>query len=280
MTSEEFEMIASDGVELHAKTWKPDSEDEPTSVLCLVHGFAEHLGRYESVAEYFVSQGMVVMSFDHRGHGKSPGKRGHAPNFDQLIDDVEQLLIEARRSYNDALLFLFGQSFGGNVVANYLTKRNTSEVAGAILSAPWFRLAFKPPAIKMKLARIMKGIYPGYSEKSSIKSSELTKDEVLASAYDNDPLVHDNITAATFFNIVTYGEAVISNAFKLTIPMMLIHGKEDRITSWKASEEFAHKAGEKCSLRLYDNLRHEPLNEVERETVLEGLMTWISHQSK
>ncbi len=274
MTIEEFE-LASKGAKLHCQAWLP--EQEPQVIICLIHGLSEHIGRYEEFAEFFTSQQIAVFAYDLRGHGKSPGKRGHVRQYDLLLEDVENTLKIARREYNNALLILFGQSFGGNIVSNYLVKKNTSEVAGAILSAPWLKLAFDPPPFKVKLASIMKNIYPAYSENSKINSGMLSKDEEKIKAYLSDPLVHNKISAGLFFSIIKQGEAALENAFKVTIPLLVIHGKEDKLTSWKASEEFVTTVGDRGTFRLYDGVMHEPHNDPEREMVLNEVQKWISN---
>lgn len=247
MTIEEYDLV-SKGEKLYCQAWLP--EQEPQVIICLIHGLSEHSGRYEEFAKFFTSQQIAVFAFDLRGHGKSPGRRGHVKHYDLLLDDVENLLKIARREYNQALLVLYGQSFGGNIVSNYLVKKNTSEVAGAILSAPWLKLAFDPPAIKVKLASIMKNIYPAYSEDSNIDANQLSKDPDKIKAYQSDPLIHNKISAGLFFSILKRGETALENALKVTIPLLAIHGSEDKITSWEATKEFAQNVGEKGEFKL------------------------------
>ncbi len=275
MTIEEHDLVSS-GEKLFCQAWLPDKE--PKVIICLVHGLSEHLGRYEEFAEFFTAQQTAVFAFDLRGHGKSPGKRGHVKQYDLLLDDVENLLKIARREFNDALLVLFGQSLGGNIVSNYLISRNTSEVAGAIVSAPWLKLAFDPPGWKVKLAAIMKIIYPAYSENSDIDANLLTKDLEKIKAYQSDPLVQNKISAGLFFSILQRGKSAISNAFKITVPVLAIHGKDDQLTSWNATEEFIQNSGGKGDFKSYENVKHEPHNEVERNDILNDLNQWIKEK--
>ena len=279
MTIEEFEINSKDGNRLYGKYWLPENDITPPAVLCLVHGLGEHTGRYEGLAEFFTSNNIPVFSFDQVGHGKSDGKRGHGGKYEILLDNIENLLKVARREYNDALMFLYGQSWGGNIVANYVLKKNTSELAGAILSAPWLRLPFKPAPSKVFLARMMNSIFPSYTEKSEIDPEKLSKDKTVVGAYKSDPLVHDRISASLFFNAVRNGEEAINNSFKLTIPMLAIHGKEDKLTSWNATEEFVQGTSGKASFQLYDDVRHEPHNDLEREEVLSDVLSWINSKS-
>ena len=278
MNTEEHQLVTTDGLELFSQSWAPDIE--PQAVICLIHGLSEHSGRYQSFAEFFVAKGIAVFALDLRGHGKSPGKRGHVKKYESLLDDVEELLKVARKTYNDTPLFLFGQSLGGNIVSNYVIKKNTSEVHGAILSAPWLRLAFAPPKIKVKLASIMKNIYPAYSEASDINPNELSKNVEIVRAYEQDSLVQKRISSSLFFSATMNGESAIQNAFKLTIPLFAIHGKSDKLTSWEATEEFVKNSGPKGQIRLYPEVKHEPHNDSEREEILGDVHHWIMEQLK
>ena len=275
MRIEEYDLVSKDGENLYSKAWLPEEGKEPEAVICLVHGLSEHTGRYDEFAQFFNNNQIAVFSFDLRGHGKSPGKRGHVRNYDALLDDVEGLLKIARREYNDILLFLYGQSLGGNIVSNYVTRKNTSEVAGAILSAPWLRLAFAPPPIKVKLASIMQRIYPAYTEPSDINPENLSKEPDIVKAYNEDALVQKQISSSLFFGGTKNGELAIRNAFKLTIPLLAIHGKSDKLTSWQASEEFVKNCGKIAALKLYEDVKHEPHNDTERQEILSDVHHWI-----
>ncbi|MEQ9424023.1 MAG: alpha/beta hydrolase [Cyclobacteriaceae bacterium] len=276
MNEEEFELIGGDGLELFGRSWLPENS-APDAIICLVHGLSEHSGRYKAFAEFFTSNKIGIFTFDIRGHGQTKGKRGHA-KYDLLLEDVENLLKEARKEFNETPLFLFGQSLGGNIVSSYLLRKNTSEVAGAILSAAWLKLAFEPPAFKVKLAGIVRHIFPSYLENSQINAAALIKDPAVIAAYNNDPLVHDKISASLFFGAVTSGESNIENAFKLTVPTLVIHGKADKLTSWQASEEFAKNAGKLAEIQLFDEQMHEPHNDFEKEEILNSMLGWIVRQ--
>ena len=277
MGIEKYELI-SNGSQLNCQAWIP--ETEPRGIICLVHGLGEHIGRYEEFAAFFTENAYAVFAFDLWGHGKSPGKRGHIKQYDWFLNDLESLLKIARREYNDTPIFLYGQSMGGNIISSFITRRNTSEVSGAVLSAPWLKLAFDPPAFKVKLAGFMRKIYPSFRENSNIDPALLSKDEQVIKAYDEDPLVQRKISANLFFSVVKSGVSVIDNAFKLTIPLLAIHGKSDQLTSWKATEQFVKNAGDKARVKLYENVLHEPHNDLERDEILQDVLNWMNELTK
>ncbi len=133
MHQEEFIITAQDGLELKGQMCIP--VHEPVAVVCLVHGMGEHQGRYAHVASYLVENDMAFFSHDLRGHGRSQGKRGHTPSYSHLLNDIENLLKRARREYNNLPIFLYGHSLGGNLVVNYLLRRGSSELTGAVITS-------------------------------------------------------------------------------------------------------------------------------------------------
>jgi acylglycerol lipase len=122
---------SNDGLDIFGQKW--ESEDKPAkAVICLVHGFGEHSSRYEHVAQFFTDNNYAVIAYDHRGHGRSGGKRGHFLSYDEFMNDVENLVKQAESNFPGLPKIIYGHSMGGNVVANYAIKRNP-KVAGIIL---------------------------------------------------------------------------------------------------------------------------------------------------
>ena len=275
---EYFEILTRDGLELRGKKMLPQEPfaTKPKGILCIVHGFGEHQERYQHVAEAVNLAGFACYSFDLRGHGKSEGKRGHARQHDYLLDDVEELLIAARLDYNDTPMFLMGHSFGGHIVANFLLKRTTSEVVAAILSAPWLKLAFEPPVLKVKLAHLMKKIWPSYSDTSELDLSKLSRDEAVVQAYANDPLVLKKISAGLFSSILSASDWAIENAAKLKIPTLLYHGTADQVISIEGSEQFAKNSNENLTFERLEGVYHEPHNDYGKEEVVQKIIEWMS----
>ena len=142
MRNEEFDIIATDGKRLFGRSSHPANQVQ--GVVCLVHGLGEHIGRWQHVAELFCKAQIAFFGIDLRGHGKSQGIRGHAKSLDQLLDDIEDLLKVARSEYIDLPIILYGHSMGGNLVANFIQKRRTSEIQGVVLTSAWLKLAVTP----------------------------------------------------------------------------------------------------------------------------------------
>lgn len=274
MTEKTFDIISSKGLNLVGHCWIPD---EFQSVICIVHGHGEHISRYDHVARFFGERGFAVYGFDHRGHGKSPGKRGHAPDFSALLNDVENLLSYVRREHNDLPMVLYGHSMGGNISLNYLLRNKSKEITCAVISSPWIRLAFEPPRSKVRLAKMMINIFPSFTEDTGLDVEQISRDTEEVEKYRNDPLVHSRMSAALFFALYNSGLEILDGNEELTTPVLLIHGTGDGLTSHKASEEFA-ASHTLADLHLWEDSRHELHNEINKNEVLNFVGKWLQNK--
>ena len=272
----EFGWKTGDGLQLYAQRWEPEAELR--ALVCLVHGLGEHSGRYPHMAAQLNRSGYALAAFDQRGHGKSDGQRGHAPGFAVLTDDIADFVEESAMHYPNLPCFLYGHSLGGSLVLEYVLRRRP-QLAGAIATAPGLRTAFEPPAWKIALGKIMYRLWPTLSMSNEIDIQTLSRDPDVVSAYENDPLVHDRLTPRLAIDLLKSGEWALQHASEFPIPLLLMHGAADRLTSAQASSDFAAKAGDVCTLKIWDGLYHEIHNEPEKKAVLTYLLEWLDHRS-
>ena len=275
----------ADGLQLFAQSWEPDSE--PEAVVFLIHGLGEHSGRYNHVAEQFNRADIALTAFDLRGHGRSDGIRGHSPHYESLLDDIFQGLENTRHRWPNRPLFLYGQSLGGNLVIHYVLKRRPA-LAGVIASAPLFRPAFKPPAWKMTFAHTLHALHISVALSNELDPNALSRDPDVVRRYQTDPFVHDRITPQLAVDMLRAGKWNLEHATEFPLPLLLMHGSADRITSAEASSEFAAGAGDTCTLKLWPGLTHELHNEPfteplhgnpEKPQVLDVVLDWIKQTS-
>lgn len=269
---EAFQLSTPDGITLQG--YHHSTESKPNAVIALVHGMGEHAMRYKHVAEYFNQLNIALVSIDHRGHGRSTGKRGHTPSYDALMHDLEILLKKTNEAYPGVPVILYGHSMGGNLVLNFLIRKKT-DVKGAIVTAPYLRLAFEPPAWKVKLGKFSAGILPSLSQPTGLDVKAISRDEAIVAAYEKDPLVHDKITSAFFVNVHFAGPYAIEHAKEIQVPVLLMHGTADRLTSAEGSREFAKNAGAHVELKIWDGFYHELHNEPEKNEVLDYEANWL-----
>lgn len=270
MTHREFYIHSKDNVTLFAQAWTALNS---RAVICIIHGMGEHSGRYIHVAKYFNEQNFSVINFDLRGHGKSKGKRGHTPSYELLLDDISVLLKQADSLFPGIPKFLYGHSMGGNLVINYALQRKP-QIAGVISSSPWLKLAFEPPAAKVRLAKIVNGIFPSMTQSSKLDVTAISRDTAVVSAYKNDPLVHDKISSNMFLAVHESGSRALEQAKEFSLPLLLFHGTADRLTSFSASNEFA-RGNTAVRFEPLEGFFHEPHNEPGKEEVFKLVLDWM-----
>lgn len=280
MSHIEFTRTTLDGQELYYQGWLPEAE--PKATVCLVHGLGEHAGRYAHVGAALNRAGYAMLGFDQRGHGKTPGKRGVTPPFDKSLDDIKLLLDEAAKRFPAGPRFLYGHSMGGNLVLNYAIRRQpgAKDIAGVVSTSPGLRTAFKPPAATVAAGKVLYRLAPNTVMPNGLELAAISRDADVVQAYKNDPLVHDRMSARLGLDILQQGEWAITHAAEFPpIPLLLVHGACDRLTSAPATEEFASKvraAGKaNCTLKIWPDCYHETHNDPEKAQVIQYMIDWL-----
>ncbi len=267
----ETTVVNQQNCKFHLKEWLPDSGIQ--GLVFLLHGLADHGGRFSYVAEFFTRIGFAFIAPDLRGNGYSDGKRGHFDSFQQVMDDIDLLFQEAIEKYPGIPVFIYGQSMGGNLALNYGIRCNPA-ITGMISSSPWLRLSNPPPAIISSIGTVIGNIFPSFAIPNGINADDLCRDKNISNAYRNDPLVHGKISLSTFKIITRSGEWAIQNAAKINTPILLMHGTADRITSIDASRQFAD-GNSSCEFKTWEGFYHELHNEPERDEVIQFILNWV-----
>jgi alpha-beta hydrolase superfamily lysophospholipase len=273
---EEATLHTPDGFSLYA--WLRRPPGVPRGVIAHVHGMGEHSRRYDHLSAYWAAHGYGSAGFDLRGHGRSQGQRGHAPSYERLMEDIGIFLERVGSEWPGAPAFLYGHSLGGNLVLNYVIRRRPA-LAGVVATGPYLRLAFEPPAWKVRLAEAMKRIVPALSQDTGLDVSALSRDPEVVRRYQADPLVHARITASFFTAVHAAGEAAIARATELAIPALLMHGSADRITSLAGSQAFVSAAGGRARLEMFEGAFHEIHNEPGWERMAACALQWLENHA-
>lgn len=264
---------SADGLEIFAQGWEP--EDIPIKgVVCLIHGIGEHTGRFEHVAKALTDAGYVLMGADWRGHGRSAGKRGHVPSMEAILKDIDRVLAEANHRYEGLPLFLYGQSLGAIMVLYYSLKRKPL-INGIIATSPALHTSLDEQPVKLMAARILGSVIPGMTLHSGLVPEQLSRDSVTVQAYIDDPMVHYRLSLGFGKKLLEARSWTLEHAPELELPLLLMHGKADKIAYPSGSIDFAAPIDEKCTLVLWDEAFHELHNEPERAEVFEVIITWL-----
>lgn len=244
--------------------------------IILVHGIGEHIQRYNHWIGKLIGKGFGVVGVDLPGHGKSDGKRGKLNSY-SLTDEMLNLLItEFKKTFPGIPVFLYGHSLGGGIVLQYILKKNPV-IKGAVVTSPWLRLAFDPTRIQKILAGLMKSLYPSLIQPSKLIVSFISHDQKVVNDYISDPLNHDKISVGLFQSAVSAAEYSLLHAGDLKIPLLLMHGSDDQLTSPQGSRDFASKTNV-AELKIWDGGFHELHNETFRDDVFVYLANWIEKQ--
>ncbi|MEP6709850.1 MAG: lysophospholipase [Verrucomicrobiota bacterium] len=273
----EFAMLegtlrARDGTRLFVRSTSLDQDAK--AIVILTHGIGEHSARYLHVAEFLATQGYRFCAYDLRGHGRSDGRRGALRSYDDFLDDLEEVLAYFRQK--NVPTFLYGVSLGGQIVINFVLKRQC-DIAGMIISSPWLRLAFKPSLIKTLLARAALAVWPDFTQLKPANLLHLSHDiDFLNSMRDLD-LVHHRVSARMYAQLTRAAVCAMAQAEECVTPLFLIHGDEDPITSHAGSREFFQRAkSPDKTFLLLPGHRHEVHNETKRAEVLAQIAAWLT----
>ncbi len=258
---------------LYYQSWLPDSV--PKAVLVVVHGLAEHSGRYINLVNYFVPKGYAVYGFDQRGHGKSDGLKGYVERFSYFVNDLNSFLIIVRSSHHDAKIFMVGHSIGGTIATAHAISHQ-DELDGLILSGATIRVPADAPAMLIFAARLLSWLLPK-AGLYIIDAEGISRDKSVVSAYVSDPLVYrGKIRARLGIEIIKAMKMVQHELPKIRLPMLILHGAADRLSDPKGSKILYERTSSiDKTLKLYDGFYHEIFNEPECERVFADMEAWL-----
>jgi acylglycerol lipase len=252
--------------------------EEVKSVVLILHGLGEHSGRFTEVAENLVNNGYGVVAFDHFGHGKTSGKRGHNPGYEYVLDSIGQFIQKTKELFENKDIFLYGHSMGGNAVLNYMLSRD-SQVKGVIATSAFLKLAFQPPGWKLFFGKLIQKIAPSVTLDNEVNSSSISRDPEEVKRYENDSLVHNRVSPNFSLSFIERGAWAIENANLLKKPILLLHGTDDKLISCEGSKEFAANNAENVTLKLYDGGYHELHNDFCKQEVIGDVISWLNANS-
>lgn len=232
---------------MYAQSWEP--EGTPKAVVCLIHGLGEHSGRYAHVGKAFTDANFALAAFDLRGHGKSGGPRGHAPSFDALMDDIEDFQKQLDERFPDLPRFLYGHSLGGILVLNYVLQRKPDFV-GVISTAAGLRTSLEEQKAKVLMARVLGTLISSVAISSGLDPTTISRNKEVVDKYVNDPLVHDKMSLGFGKFMLSVLPWTFEHAQEFSIPLLIMHGTEDKLGYPRGSEEFAAHVKQNCTVKL------------------------------
>jgi alpha-beta hydrolase superfamily lysophospholipase len=244
-------------------------------VVVLSHGFGEYARRYDHVAQRFEEAGLVTYALDHRGHGRSGGKRVLVRSISEYTADFDTLVRIATREHPGLKCIVLGHSMGGGIVFAYGVER-PDNYDMMVLSGPAVAAQTQVSPLLGLAAKVLGVIVPGLPVQE-LDVNTISRDPAVVAAYKDDPLVyHGKVPAGSGRALLQVGETMPQRAPALTAPLLVVHGSDDRLIPLSGSRRLVECVGSTdVELKVYPGLYHEVFNEPERDQVLDDVVSWI-----
>ncbi len=253
--------------------WLP--EGEPKAVLLIVHGLAEHSGRYMNVVNHIVPLGYAAYGIDHIGHGKSDGARVYVERFEDYADTLKTYFDMVRDWQTERPIILVGHSMGGLIGLRYLLDHQ-AELSGTVISAPLLKTTDDISPALVFASKVLSILAPRL-RLTGVEADGVSRDPAVVQAYVNDPLVYTgNVTARLGAELFRTMERVTAEAAKITLPILILQGGADKLVDPDGAQMlYAAVSSTDKTVHVYDGFYHEVLNEPERDQVLGDVETWL-----
>lgn len=268
-------MRASDGVCLRSFMWR--AQQEPIrGVVVITHGIRDHALRYDGFARLLAAQGYAVFAQDLRGHAHSGGERQRFDSMQQMVADTDLVVSSARQQYPSQPLFLYGHSLGGLITAEY-TIAHPEQLRGVVLSGAALMRPQSVGGASIFLARLVASLAPGFRA-VAVDDHEFSRDPLVMSALAKDPLIsHDKLPAITAVASVDGMEDVQKKSAGIRAPILIMYGTADKVNPTAGSEALmASVSSTDKTLKPYDGLYHDLLNEPEHQLVAADVIAWLN----
>jgi alpha-beta hydrolase superfamily lysophospholipase len=262
------------GVRIVYDVWTPDVT--PRAVMILSHGFGEHARRYDHVAERFGREGLMTYALDHRGHGRSGGKRVLVKDISEYTGDFDTLVGIATHEHPGVTRIVLGHSMGGGIVFAYGVE-HPDNYELMVLSGPAVAAQTAVSPLLAWLAKTIGAIAPGLPLQQ-LDAGAISRDPAVVDAYNTDPLVyHGKVPGGIARALMLVGETMPQRAASLAAPLLVLHGSDDRLIPVEGSRQLVAAVGSSdVELKVYPGLYHEVFNEPEQDQVLDDVVSWIN----
>lgn len=270
------QISAADGTRLHVSDYLLPAGQARGSIV-LMHGLGEHSGRYQHLAHFFNSCGLSVRCYDHRGHGRSEGRRGDVIHGDPMLQDAQIVIDDFSNRYSTPP-FLFGHSMGGLFAARFALSQR-SPLRGLILSSPALALRLTP--IELRMLKVAETLVPWLGVPNGLKPADLCHDKAVVEAYKHDPLVHARISARLLRSMLDAIDECQRHGGAIDIPTLLLVAGSDRAVDPAGALRFYKTLPPGLAqLHVYEHMYHEIFNEPDAAVALADLTDWLHGAGK
>ena len=264
----EEQLHAADGLPLQAYRWLPSNAH---GAVILSHGWSEHAGRYHQFANWLASKGYEVHAIDHRGHGKSGGKRGHVRKWREYSRDLEQL----RQTVSQAHQYLLGHSMGGMIALLHMLDY-PARFKAAVLSGPAADLSYRIPPVKVWVSRALSAWLPTFTLASDVEAAMVCGNEDVVQSYANDLYTHGQVSVRWFVDYMRMIDRVKREASHIATPVGIWHGEGDSLVApWVSEALFERLQAAPREREVVADALHEILFERNWESTAQRMLNWL-----
>jgi alpha-beta hydrolase superfamily lysophospholipase len=243
----------------------------------VVHGLGEHAGRYDRFARGMAVHHMGTFAVDLRGHGQSPGQRGHVDSWSQWTDEVAAF-VKHVGNVVDGEVVPVGHSFGGAALLSTVLAGKLPKTKRFIVSSPALKVKVAVPAWKIKLGTAASRVVPRLALDNEVDPKLLSRNPEVVEAYRTDPLVHGKISSRLYTEWQSATKEILDHAGDIKIPFLILAGTDDGLIDPEGSKALHDRARSMSELRLLQGRYHEPFNDRDNEEVFTLISTWLAKQ--
>jgi acylglycerol lipase len=275
MIHKEGKFKSQKNLNLYYQSWQPP--EKPKAVLLVVHGLAEHSGRYANLVNYFVPDNYAIYALDHQGHGRSEGLPGYVNRFSDYLVDLKTFFEIVHKANESTNIYLVGHSMGGLIATLYAAK-HPEGLAGVVLSSPTLKAGSSISSKDILMARIAAALLPKMGI-TALDSAGISRDQKVVEAYNNDPLVYrGKIRARLGYEFIKAMDGKLTAQMsKIDLPILIMQGSADRLSNPEGSKVLFETVKSKDkTLKGFEGLYHELFNEPEHPQVFECMREWLN----
>ena len=262
-----------DGAKLAYRAWPlPDGK----ITFAVVHGLGEHAGRYRRFADGMAKHGFGTFALDLRGHGNSPGQRGHVDSWSQWTDDVSAFVKHISASSGGEVVPL-GHSFGGAALLSTVLAGKLPGTKRFIVSSPALKVKVAVPAWKIKLGTAASKVMPKLALDNEVDPKLISRIPDIVEEYRNDPLVHTKISSRMYTEWLAATKDILNRAGEIKVPFLILAGTDDGLIDPQGSKDLNKGAASMSELRLLEGRYHEPFNDRDNEEVFTLIASWLAN---
>ena len=264
-------VTSADGTRLAFRAWPVG---EPLLTFAVIHGLGDHAGRYQRFARGMARFGMATYALDLRGHGRSPGQRGHVDSWSQWIEDAAAFVSHVETEAA-AEVVPVGHSFGGALMLSTVLAGKLPHARRFIVSSPALRLRLAVPSWKTTLGSVASKLTPRLAMGNEVDASTISRLPDVVEAYRTDPLVHAKISSRMYTEWHSATADILARAAEIKIPFLILAGTDDKLIDPAGSQELHERSRAVSELHMLPGRYHEPFNDKDNEEVFSMIEQWL-----